>query len=146
MSHCSSLVRAYFRSLRSTIRVVSPPFGEEPWSSQGGKQLGSSLYVGCRHCSLNCTRAAAEARPNNSSTRFSKNSSFISLQRTQEAMEYYCESLHHKKYHVSSIHTIPSKNIAFIQVMFDALQYRSFTFGEATDSKQNAYIIGRFEV
>ena len=63
-------------------------------------------------------------------------------------MEYYCESLHHKKKHVSSIHTIPSKNIAFIQVMFYSLQYRSFTFGEATDSKQNrenAYIIGRFE-
>ena len=32
--------------------------------------------------------------------------------------------------------------------MFYSLQYRSFTFGEATDSKQNhenAYIIGRFE-
>ena len=28
---------------------------------------------------------------------FLKNSSFISLQRTQAAMEYYCESLHHKK-------------------------------------------------
>ena len=100
-----------------TIRGVSPPFAQ--------------------------LRAAAEARPNNSSTRF-LNSSFIYLQRTQAAMEYYCESLHHKKYHVSSIHTIPSKNIAFIQVMFYALQYRSFTFGEATDSKQNAYIIRTF--
>ena len=93
MSHCSFLVRASFRSLRSTIRAVSPPFGEEPWSSQCGKQLGSLLYVGCRHRSLNCTRAAAEARPNNSSRRFSKNGLFISLQRTQAAMKYYCESL-----------------------------------------------------
>ena len=54
-------------------------------------------------------------------------------------MEYYCESLHHKKYHASSIHTIPSKNIAFIQVMFYSMQYRSFTFCEAE------CIIGRFE-
>ena len=41
----------------------------------------------------------------------------------------YNERVHHKKQHASSIHTIPSKNIAFIQVFFfesrNSMQYRS---------------------
>ena len=50
----SSFVRPYFRSLTllcSTIRAVSPPFGEEPWCSEW---LGSLQYVRCRHRSVNC--------------------------------------------------------------------------------------------
>ncbi len=45
------------------------------------------------------------------------------------AIEGYNERLHRKKQHASSIHTIPSKNIAFIQVFFfesrNSKQYRS---------------------
>ena len=47
-------VPSFLRSLRSTIRAVSPPFGEEPWCSEWFKQLGSLLYVRCRHRSVNC--------------------------------------------------------------------------------------------
>ena len=93
-----SFVPAFVRSLpslRSTIRAVSPPFGEEPWCSEWFKQLGSLQYVRCRHRSVNCEPRPGRGRT--TSTRLSKNSSFISLQRTQAAMEYDCESLHHKK-------------------------------------------------
>ena len=58
------------------------------------------------------------------------------------AIDGYNERVHRKKQHASSIHTIPSTNIAFIWVFFfdskNAMQYRSlkFTFCEATYSKQ----------
>ena len=44
----------------------------------------------------------------------------------------YNERVHRKKQRASSIHTIPSTNIAFIQVFFfelrNSMQYRSLTF------------------
>ena len=44
-------------------------------------------------------------------------------------VSYISSSVHRKKQHASSIRTIPSKNIAFIQVFFldsgNSMQYRS---------------------
>ena len=95
-------------------------------------KLGSLLYVRCRHRSVNCEPFTAVEQG------FLK-SSFISLQRTQTeiwnskpTVNRYNERVHCKKQHASSIHTIPSKNIASIQVFLfesiNSMQYRSFTF------------------
>ena len=55
----------------------------------GCSKLLSPLSVRCRHHSVKSHGRVVSG--------FLKKSSFISLQRTQTAMEYYCESLHHKK-------------------------------------------------
>ena len=131
-------VRSYFRSLtslRSTIRAVSPPFGEEPWCSEWFKQLGSLQYARCRHRSVNCER---------SNNFLKKGSLFLYKERRQLWNITVNRYITRNNMQVQFIRF--RQKIAFIQVMFYSMPYRSFTFCEATHSKQNASIlIGRFE-
>ena len=131
MSVRPSFLSALVSSLRSTIRAVSPPFGEEPCCSK----WISPLSVRYRHHSVKSHGRVVSG--------FLKKSSFIPLQRTQTAMEYYCESLHHKKYHASSIHTIPSNIIAFIPMLYSG--YVLFNAISLIHILRSRILIGRFE-
>ena len=77
-------------------------------------KLGSLLYVRCRHRSMKSVRAQP------------------AVEQVISFPDGYNERVHRNKQHASSIRTIPSTNIAFIQVFcFDSsksMQYRSMLF------------------
>ena len=107
--------------------VVSPPFGEEPWCSEWFKQLGSLQYVRCRHRSVNC-----EPRPGRGRS-LSKNSSFISLQRTH-AQEITCK--------FNSYDSVKKDRLYSGYVLFNAI---SLIHVLRSDRFKAERIIGRFE-
>ena len=131
MSVRPSFLSALVSSLRSTIRAVSPPFGEEPCCS---KWL-SPLSVQCRHHSVKSHGRVVSGF-------LKKVRLFLYKERRQLwniTVNRYITRNNMQVQFIRFRQKISPLFQCFFQVMFYSMQYRSFTFCEATHSKQNAY-------